>query len=67
MPSSGRRYRLRAPLGKDELGDHLEELRSRVIKALLGVFIAFFGGLDVAKQYLLPYVAGPLIEVLTDR
>ena len=48
------------------VGDHLEELRSRMIKALVGVFIAFFGGLIVAKQYLLPYIAGPLIAALKE-
>jgi sec-independent protein translocase protein TatC len=46
------------------VGDHLEELRARLIKALIGVFIAFFGGLTVAKQFLLPYIAGPLIAAL---
>ncbi len=46
------------------VGDHLEELRSRLIKSLAGVFVAFFGGLIVAKQFLLPYIAGPLIEAL---
>lgn len=46
------------------VGDHLEELRSRLIKALAGIFVAFFGGLLIAKQYLLPYIAGPLIAAL---
>src|SRR5687768_12913262 len=46
------------------VGDHLEELRGRLIKALAGVFIAFFGGLAIAKQFLLPYIAGPLIAAL---
>lgn len=46
------------------VGDHLEELRSRLIRALAGIFVAFFGGLLVAKQYLLPYIAGPLIAAL---
>ena len=44
------------------VGDHLEELRSRLIKAIIGAFIAFFGCLLIAKQYLLPLIAGPLIE-----
>lgn len=46
------------------VGDHLEELRGRLIKALVGIFIAFFGGLGIAKQFLLPYIAGPLIAAL---
>lgn len=46
------------------VGDHLEELRSRLIKALIGIFVAFFGCLIIAKSYLLPYVAGPLIAAL---
>lgn len=46
------------------VGDHLEELRSRLIRALAGVFVAFFGCLIIAKSYLLPYVAGPLIAAL---
>lgn len=48
------------------VGDHLEELRSRLIKALLGVFVAFSGCLIIAKSYLLPYVAGPLIAALRE-
>ena len=48
------------------VGDHLEELRSRLIKALVGVFVAFFGCLIIAKTYLLPYVAGPLIAALRE-
>lgn len=48
------------------IGDHLEELRSRLIKALIGVFAAFFGCLIIAKTYLLPYVAAPLIDALRD-
>lgn len=48
------------------VGDHLEELRSRLIKAMVGVFVAFFGGLIVAKGYLLPFVAGPLIAALKE-
>lgn len=46
------------------VGDHLEELRWRLFKALIGVFVAFFGGLIVAKSYLLPYIARPLIDAL---
>ena len=46
------------------VGDHLEELRGHLIKALVGVFVSFFGCLLIAKQHLLPFVAGPLIEAL---
>ncbi len=49
------------------VGDHLEELRSRLIKAVLGAFVAFFGCLIVAKQYLLPVIAGPLIQAHYDN
>ena len=46
------------------VGDHLEELRSRLIKALVGVVLAFAVGLVVAKGTLLPFVAAPMIGAL---
>ena len=46
------------------VGDHLEELRSRLFKALGGAFAAFFVCLLVAKSYLLPPIVAPLIEAL---
>jgi sec-independent protein translocase protein TatC len=46
------------------VGDHLEELRSRLIKALLGVIAAFLGCLLIAKHLLLPFIASPLIRAL---
>lgn len=46
------------------VGDHLEELRGYLIKALIGVVVSFFGCLFIAKQYLLPYIAAPLIAAL---
>ena len=49
------------------VGDHLDELRARLILALGGVAVAFVGCLLVAKQHLLPFVAGPLIEVLAEN
>ena len=46
------------------VGDHLEELRGRVIKAAVGVIVAFVGCLVVARSYLLPVIARPLYDAL---
>ena len=46
------------------VGDHLEELRSRLIKALIGGGLAFIGCLIFVKDLVLPIVARPLIEAL---
>lgn len=49
------------------VGDHLEELRGHLIRALIGVVISFFGCLLIAKQYLLPYITSPLITALREN
>jgi sec-independent protein translocase protein TatC len=49
------------------VGDHLEELRSHLIKAGIGVLIAFVGCLAIAQWVLLPFIAGPLIEALREN
>ena len=46
------------------VGDHLEELRSRLFKALIGGGLAFVVCLLFVKDVVLPIVAGPLIEAL---
>ncbi len=48
------------------VGDHLEDLRRHLILALVGLVIAFVGCLVVAKGFLLPFIAGPLIQALRD-
>ncbi|MEM1012464.1 MAG: twin-arginine translocase subunit TatC [Planctomycetota bacterium] len=48
------------------VGDHLEDLRRHLIFGLIGVFVAFFGCLIIAKSFLLPIIAGPLIRALRE-
>ena len=48
------------------VGDHLEELRGRVIKALVGVLLAFVFCLAFARNYFLPLIVRPLYEALGD-
>jgi len=47
-------------------GDHLEELRSRLIRALLGVAVCAVGGLFFAKE-LLAWILQPALVVLRAR
>jgi sec-independent protein translocase protein TatC len=46
------------------VGDHLEELRGRLILALVGLGIGFVVCLFFVKDYVLPFVCGPLLEAL---
>ena len=68
-PVAGPRFSLRGPeFDPDDyrmsVGDHLEELRSRLLRAVVGVVVAFMGCLLVTKQYLLPFVTRPMIAAL---
>ena len=46
------------------LGDHLEELRSRLIRAIAGFFVAFVVCLVFVKGYVLPFFCRPLLDAL---
>jgi sec-independent protein translocase protein TatC len=48
------------------VGDHLEDLRRHLILGLIGVIVAFVGCLIIAKDVLLPIIAGPLIRALRE-
>ena len=48
------------------VGDHLEELRVRLIFAVVGVVIAFVGCLIFARNYFLPLIVRPLYDALGD-
>ncbi len=48
------------------LGEHLEELRSRLILGLLGFIVAFAVALYFVKGYLLPFMCRPLLDALRD-
>jgi sec-independent protein translocase protein TatC len=45
-------------------GQHLDELRGRLIKALLGFLAAFVLCLVFSRQYTIPYFCKPLLDVL---
>ncbi|MFT3787520.1 MAG: twin-arginine translocase subunit TatC [Tepidisphaeraceae bacterium] len=46
------------------LGDHLEELRTRLIWGLSGFIVAFCVALMFVRSYLLPFMCRPLIDAL---
>jgi sec-independent protein translocase protein TatC len=46
------------------LGEHLEELRRRLVKALWGFVLAFVVCLVFVKDYVLPFFCKPLLDVL---
>jgi len=48
------------------LGDHLEELRSRLVWAIWGFLIAFVGCLIIGKDTVLAFFCKPLLDVLRD-
>jgi len=48
------------------LGDHLEELRSRLIRAVFGFFLAFVVCLIFVKGHVLPFFCKPLLDTLKD-
>jgi sec-independent protein translocase protein TatC len=48
------------------LGDHLEELRLRLVRALLGYFVAFVGCLVFVKDFVFPFFCEPLLRVLQE-
>lgn len=48
------------------LGDHLEELRSRLIRAIWGFVVAFVGCLIIGKDTVLAFFCKPLLDVLRD-
>jgi sec-independent protein translocase protein TatC len=46
------------------IGEHLEELRTRVVRALIGFVVVFVVCLVFARQYVIPAFCEPLIKVL---
>jgi sec-independent protein translocase protein TatC len=46
------------------LGDHLEELRIRLVRALVGFVLAFLVCLALVKNHVLPFFCSPLLDVL---
>lgn len=46
------------------LGDHLEELRTRLIRAVVGFVVAFIVCLVFVKGYVLPFFCRPLLDAL---
>src|SRR5437660_12927589 len=47
------------------LGDHIEELRRHMIKALIGFFIAMIAGFFVS-EYVLDYIKAPIEAGMVD-
>ena len=47
-------------------GEHLDELRGRLIRALLGFVVIFVGCLVFSRQYTIPFFCRPLLKVLRD-
>lgn len=49
------------------LGEHLDELRLRLVRALLGFVIAFVVCLVFSRSHTLPFFAAPLLKVLIEN